>query len=322
MRLFSALAALILALPLPARADHPAVGFGSGVSGPIVTIPASVLPMAKWGASFRVEWVTFKTFSDSELVTLAQNGTEAHSTHDVVSPSLSLAYGVSRTFTASARLPYIVRHDIREGHLEGVTAEVHDHGDSRGIGDVTVLGEFLVWEREPSKIALLTGIKTPTGRTKVTSGGERLETEHQPGSGSWDLLEGIAWSGKAPIGYVDANLLATFPSQGSQETNLGTLLTYNVALSRKLAEGHHHHPGAMGADLIVELNGEVRAHEKVAGAEDPNSGGNLLYLAPGFRFGPQAWSASFSFGAPIVQSLNGTQHEAQFRLLFGLSASF
>src|SRR5512132_2214001 len=108
------LAALALALfsilaPGLASADHPAVGLGSGIAGPIVTIPAAMLPAGTWAASVRIEQISFHTFSDSELVRLAEAGTEVHSTRNVTSPSLSVAYGVKRNFTASARLPYVVR---------------------------------------------------------------------------------------------------------------------------------------------------------------------------------------------------------------------
>lgn len=331
-----ALCLLAAALPAPARADHPSVGLGSGVAGPIVTIPAATLPAGKWTASFRVEWITFKTFSDSELVLLAENGTEAHSTKNVVSPSLSVAHGVTPTLTVGARLPYVTRRDIREGHLEGTTAEAHHHGDSRGIGDLTVLGEFLVWSRPSAKIALLTGIKAPTGRT-TAGGDERLETEHQPGSGSWDFLEGIAWSARLPFGSFDANLLATFASEGAMETNLGTLLNYNAALSGKISGGvehphaegerarphvHRHGEDHVGADVILELNGESRSKVKIGGVEDPNSGGNLMYLSPGLRFGSQRWSVSTSVGFPLFQDVNGTQHETDWRLLAGFGMSF
>lgn len=331
--------ALLVALSCPAlapravRADHPAVGLGSGVAGPVITIPADVLPAGKWAASGRVELISFHTFSDSELVRLAEGGVEAHSTRNVASPSLAVAYGVSRTFTAAARLPYLVRQDIREGHVEGTTAVAHHHGDSRGVGDLTLTGQFLVWERERFKVAALTGVKAPTGRTHVADAeGERLETEHQPGSGSFDFLEGISGSARVPFGSLDANLLLVLATHGAQETTLGNLLHYNVAVSTKVAGAHEHHhapgapphrdPAVVGADLILELNGESRAKERIGGITDPNSGGNLIYLSPGVRFGPPSWSVSISAGFPIVQDVNGTQHETDMRLLAGLGVSF
>lgn len=321
--------------PRPARADHPAVGLGSGIAGPIVTIPAAMLPAGTWAASVRIEQISFHTFSDSELVRLAEAGIDVHSTRNVTSPSLSVAYGVKRTFTASARLPYVVRRDLREGHLEGAVGEAHHHGDSRGVGDITLMGQFLIRDRGRSMISALAGVKAPTGRTGVVDAeGERLEAEHQPGSGSLDFLGGISWSGRVPFGSVDANLLGTLATHGAQETTLGNQLQYNVAIAARVAGAHEHshpagspphadpHAGTVGADLILELNGESRAKQRVGGIDDPNSGGNLIHLSPGVRFGPEKWSASFSAGFPIVQDVNGTQHKTDWRLLAGFGVSF
>lgn len=333
-RLGAAVVAGVLLAPVPARADHPAVGFGSGIAGPIVTISAATLPAGIWAASLRVEYISFQTFSDSELVRFAEQGIAAHSTGSVTSPSLSVAYGVTRTFTAAARLPYVVRKDLREGHLEGTIAEAHHHGDSRGVGDLTLTGQFLVAERGRSTVAALAGLKVPTGRTHVTDAeGERLEAEHQPGSGSLDFLGGISWSARLPFGSADANLLGTLGTHGSQETTLGNILHYNVAISAKIAGASHPHtdpPGArphthsgvVGADLIVELNGESRAKQRIHGIDDPNSGGNLIYFSPGVRVGPESWSFSLSTGFPIVQDVNGVQHKTDLRLLAGLGVSF
>ena len=48
-------------------------------------------------------------------------------------------------------------------------------------------------------VALLAGIKVPTGSTHETDlSGARLETKHQPGTGSWDPLFGLAGSGCRP----------------------------------------------------------------------------------------------------------------------------
>ena len=264
-----ALCALLAAILAPsiARADHPAVGFGSGIAGPIITIPAYTLPAGKWAASARVEHISFRTFSDSELVALAAKGTDAHSTRNVTGPSVSVAYGVTPTFTLAARLPYVVRQDIREGHLEGTTAVAHHHGDSRGVGDIALTGQFLVLDRERAKVAALTGLKTPTGRTGVTDAeGERLETEHQPGTGSWDAIAGASFgSGVGPF-RLTASALDQFSGEGAQQ-------------SRALVHRHpvvalHVHRRAVGAAAVARvaglpaggLAGKLQEHAVVAQA--------------------------------------------------------
>lgn len=50
-----------------AKADHPTVGFGSGIAGPAITIPATTLPKGNGSVALRVEYIKFSAFSDAEL---------------------------------------------------------------------------------------------------------------------------------------------------------------------------------------------------------------------------------------------------------------
>ena len=55
---------------------------------------------------------------------------------------------------------------------------------------------------------------------------------------------------------------------------------------------------------------------------DPNSGGNVIYLSPGFRLSMDEWSGFFSFGIPIVNDMYGVQAEPDWRILSGVTYNF
>jgi hypothetical protein len=40
-------------------------------------------------------------------------------------------------------------------------------------------------------------------------------------------------------------------------------------------------PKGPALDLVLELNGEWHDHQRIAGVNDPNSGGNVVFLSPG-----------------------------------------
>ena len=120
---------------------------------------------------------------------------------------------VSDDFTLALRLPYVQRFNAREAehhhHEPGEhhdepgesgadhhAAEILDLGDPDGLGDATLFGEYRFFQSTDRRthLALLAGIKAPTGETGRRGGGARLETELQPGSGSWDSLLGLAAS--------------------------------------------------------------------------------------------------------------------------------
>jgi hypothetical protein len=319
-----------MSLASSASADHAGAGYGQTIGGPIVSIPASTLPAHRWSASVRLEWITYETFSDAELLALADDGIEAHSVDQLFSPSFGIAYGFTPRLTIGARIPHVSRSDIREG-LDLSPSEVNHLGDSEGIGDMSLLAQVRATPAsERPQFSLLFGLKLPTGETNErTVDGDLFEVEHQPGSGSVDPMLGAAWSFTNPTVLLDANLLGTITSEGEQQTNLGNLFQVNVATTWRLPhagrpvharwhEGRHSH-----LDLIVELNGEWRSRMEIADIEQPNTGGTLIYLTPGLRYhSPQQWSLSGALGIPVVQDLNGVQHETRLRGIVGFGVMF
>ena len=324
-----------LAVSPPVLADHPLGGLGLGTAGPITTIAATTLPRGKWAAAVQVEHIAFEEISDARLVELGTQGIEAHALKEATVPSLRLAYGVTDDFTIGLKLPYVIRRDIREAHSHehedgDVEVELHKLGDSEGLGDLTLVGQyrFLNLPGQALEAAVLGGVETPTGQTgEATALGGSFETDHQPGSGSWDVLLGAALSKRFGALSLDASLHYTFAGDGSQDTNLGDRLNYNLAASYRLGADHQHSGGAASHshtswDLVLELNGEHSQKQEIAGQSDPNSGGNVIYLSPGVRVSGESWSMYLSYGQPIVLDLNGVQDEPEYRLVAGVAIGF
>ena len=351
------LAALILAPP--AFAHHPSGVGSSGGAGPIATISASTLEQGHSTAAIFFEMVNFNAFSDTQLKTFAGQHIHAHSVDAILAPTLIYAYGVTNDLTIIGRLPLVTRRDVREGHHSHGAAgnTVDERGDSSGIGDLTLLAQyrFLNNKATRTEAALLLGVKAPTGRTNEHDAlGERFETEFQPGSGSWDGLFGVAFTQRFAAWSFDANVLYQQVNEGAQDTDLGDRFHYNAAVSYRVTGGgatpmgrmslgampepmYHGGPKARGhkhshdepaasrgpaLDLVLELNGEWHAQQKIAGVKDENSGGNVVYLSPGLRLSMDKWSGFLSVGVPIVNHVNGVQAEPDWRLLTGVAVSF
>jgi hypothetical protein len=307
----------ILLIPADAYAHHPSIGSGTGQSGPIETISAETMQKGRWAFELKTELRTFKEFSESELIGYAMEGKEGiHSLNPVFHLFLGAGYGLTEDFTVGFRIPYVYINDIREGHAD----EVHVHGDSKGIGDISINGlyRFLRIKDMDFASALVFGLKIPTGSTGAKDkGGERFEAEHQPGSGSWDPFMGISVTKKIGGVSLDANVLYKKTTEGAQDTDLGDVFNYNTAFSYRAVKK------PITVDLLFEANGEWKQKQKTDGAEDENSGGNVVFLSPGIKF---SWDkncmAYLSFGFPVVQDLNGIQADAKYRGSAGLIYGF
>jgi hypothetical protein len=342
----------------PALAHHPGGASNTGGAGPITTISAETLEAGHGAVAFLYEYIAFGGLGDADLINAASKHQHVHSIGTIQNAAASAAYGVTDDFMVSVRVPYVLRTDIREGHHEhlpgGIVSNTVDfRGDSSGLGDVTVLGQyrFINSKATGTQAAFLFGVKLPTGATnRLDAQGELFEAEFQPGSGSTDFLLGAAFTQRFGAWSFDTNVLGVLAGTGTQDTNLGSRFLYNAAVSYRLVgytppEEHaglpssalahgpvphrHEHPlekipapPQWRVDAILELNGEWHDFETVAGVRDPNSGGHVLLLSPGVRVGYGNFSGFATFGVPLVNDMNGLQSKTSYRVFTGIAYAF
>lgn len=277
--LLSASLLIVLAASGIVFAHHASIGTGIGQAGPVNTISASVLPKGSFNLDVLAEYQKFDTFSDNKLLGLAESGEEdIHNVEDLFSPSVGIAYGVDDNLTLHLRVPYVSRNNISDVHQheDDEEPEIHQLGDAKGIGDVTIFGHYRFLNRRDLQSSLLAGLKIPTGKkSDKDDSGELFEAEFQPGSGSWDPIIGVAVT--KPLGSfsLDSNILYTVLTEGIQDTDLGDVFNYNVSISRRVLIQK------LKLDLILEANGIWREKQKTGGDKDKNSGGNTILLSPG-----------------------------------------
>ena len=301
-------------------AHHPSGASGTGQAGPVTTISASTLQKGKWVFELQAEYLTFDTFSDTELLGFAEAGNDVHTFDSFFHAFASISYGIKDNLTLSLKMPYTSINNIEEVH-QAEPDEIHHLGDSQGIGDMTILGYYRFVKRPDIyfESSLLLGLKVPTGNThKKDVHGERFETEHQPGSGSWDPMIGLAATKRFGLLSLDANMLYIVATKGAQDTDLGDFLNYNAAISY-----HAFLLKKISCDLIIEVNGEWKQEQKINGAKDKNSGGTTVFLSPGLRVSMNdRWTAYLSIGVPVIQDLNGIQTDTSVRAITGISTGF
>ncbi len=319
----------------PVKADHVAGGFGPGVAGPIETVQAATLPKGKVALGISSSFVKSEGFSDDDLIDKAAHHVHAHDADYVLTTKAGLAYGVTDDLSLGLSLPFIHREDIRAGnhsHHGGTVSNTAERfGDSDGLGDISALGAYSVLKEDSAGLngVLLFGLKMPTGQEDVRHDGEKLEVEHQPGSGSWDPSLGFAAGRKVGPVSVDASAVYTFVTKGSRETELGDTLKYGVAVSHRLGGAAHEHQDESvphthgGVDLVLELNGEWRGHDREDGEKDEDSGGHEIFLSPGIRYAPgETWSTYVSVGVPVVSNMNDGHADTAYKVTAGIGWAF
>jgi hypothetical protein len=325
-----------LLLSTPAAADHlGARGFGSG-GGSSVFSP-DTLDAGHWAAGLRLVYTHPDRRSDAELESLAAQGIDAHNTDYNLVAAASVAYGITHHLTLSAELPYVRRDRLREGTSSGV-----EHlGSVAGIGDANLLAKYRLTDGPGPGFALVGGMKLPTGNTRKRGpDGERLEAEHQPGTGSWDPILGA--SGSVPLRALTltASGLYQWSTRGAQHTRLGDRFSGGIALSHRfggaepehMPSRYHHHGDELDEhadharsswDAFVELAGEWEGRQTIDGQVDAASGGKWAWIAPGARFnGANGWSGSAAIALPVWQRIRASHPHNGYRLTLSVGRAF
>ena len=333
MRIITFSILILLSCTQTTQADHTSASFETGAAGAIMTTPGATLPKGKFVVGMSVQSIELDDISDEVLEAAGTADEDVHSVDSLFSASANLAYGLTDDLTIGLTMPYVDRSNVREAHNDMGVGEAELAGDSNGVGDLTLFGQYRFHQSEKQDAAILVGIKTPTGETGVREiEGGLFEAEQQPGSGSWDPFFGLAYNRNwGDIGF-SGNLLYTFVTEGTQDTDLGDIFNYNLALSYRttIPEGvhdHHHHTHQAKIidyiDMVVELNGDSRQRVNISGESEEHSGGHSLYLSPGVRVGlGHSVSLFTSVGIPIVNDLNGIQSEPDYRVIGGMSITF
>jgi hypothetical protein len=318
---------MLLTYSLSVFADHPSVGLTTGGATPITTTSAETLSKSFWSVGFQYEYIDNNSISEGRLLANAEanEDSDVHSVSTIRQYSFNIAIGITDDFTFAVQLPYVKRTNIKEAHHDAGDTEIEELGDSEGVGDAKIFGQYRFFNNESKQdsAAIILGVKVPTGETNEKNQEGKFEAEHQPGSGSWDPFLGFAYSKHWNNWSLDNNVTYQLVNEGTQDTDLGDFIGANTALSYRMntehAHQHHHEHLDFQWDLVVELNGEWRAKENSSGDTNQDSGGFITFLSPGVRVSSKGFSGALSIGIPVIENLHGLQSEPQYRVIANVS---
>lgn len=341
LSLVFAVTSAITTLSLPVYADHGSLGFGLGTASPIVTDTGVTLPEGMWAGGVRTQFISFNSASDQTLLDLKNANPDnpkgdVHSVSTLLQPSLFAAYGVTDNLSLGIRVPWTLRSGVRSPTDAVSPSDTVDKlGDSNGFGDTTLFSQYRFFHSADNlnHVSAIVALKMPTGATGVyTTQGATFEPHHQPGSGSWDPLFGLAFTRGMGQFSFDTSFMYTVATPGMHDVfgnrvDMGNVFNYNFALSYALGaaakSGLQASSNNSAWTLVLELNGESREKQRAGGENDPNSGGHTLYISPGVRYaGGSNWNTALSVGAPIVTDYNGYQTAPEYRIIHRLSVTF
>lgn len=274
-----------------------------GQSAPITFNTA--LPVSKGQYIFREQLILSRSSEDSSGLNSKLRENSAITT---------LAYGVTPNLSLFANLPFTNRN------LENVTGT----RSSSGIGDSRLFARFTIYQKDAKsttfRFAPFVGVKIPTGNDNKFDILGKLPPNAQSGSGSWDTFGG----GVLTYGTINWQIDTQLAYQKNDEANsikLGDIAQADLSLQYRLL------PKTITIETIGFLYGVLETNlihkdkNRISGTTNHNTGGTILFAAPGIQYITIRWILESAIQIPIYQHQNGTalKNDSIFRVGFRMN---
>ena len=311
--------------PPPARAFSllpalpPPYNHGPGTSGGgSSTSSGETLRKGRWSFELRSDWTEFEHTSIDEAEAAAITSDEFDALESSWTNQIAVSYGLTDDLQLGLQLGYYSGSNFIDAEADGLGGAESATADPSGLTDTWVTAKWRVMHGASGHLALLTGVKLPTGKDdERLSNGEVLEPSSQPGSGSVDYQAGLAYSRfLTPRVTLDASGLYTIRT-AHEGFVVGDRADVGLALAYRLTEDVK---AANNWSVFGELNGVWLEEDVSRGVTNENSGGEVLYLTLGARNRiNEHTSFSIAPALPIFQDVNGNQVETDWRVGFTLT---
>lgn len=222
----------------------------------------------------------------------------------VVSP-IMVPYNLTTNLLVAGVLPIVYKQ--RETVL--------GKNSSSGIGDIALVGKYLLWQvdkrQQTFRTVLKTKLKFPTGDK---------DSSPQLGTGSWDYSVGIVSGWIKPRYGIYTDLAYTF--NGSfRPINWGNQFDYNLALGFRVFPAVYTHYPMTQLNAYLEANGSYQWKDKKNGQNIDNTGGNLIFISPGIQLIlSRRLLVESTVQIPVSQELNGVQLGTDYIAKLGFRA--
>ena len=216
----------------------------------------------------------------------------------------TLLVGITPRLTALATLPVLAQRRTR--------SDSNTLGSDPAAGDLTLLGRYTLWQDDYAPLAtrraaILAGVKFPTGPDRF-------------GTATFDpILGGVAtWAADRHEIDVDGLYSVSTRRNGFRQ---GGRLRFDLAYRYRLW------PRRFGARLLqlnglLEVNGQWSDRNQKDGRRIADSGGRVLFLAPGVQLAAKDWILEASLQVPIEQDLRGSRVEQDLVAVLGVRVPF
>lgn len=189
-----------------------------------------------------------------------------------------------------------------------------------GLGDVTVLGMYSVFNKKNENktkshnIKVGTGAKLPTGSFNESNNGS-INPSFQLGTGSWDYLFLAEYTFTINNWGINNMINYNLKTANKKEYKFGNQLNYNITGYRVFKKNDYSFLPQLG------IMGEVYENNEQYKQTVPNTAGTILLAKAGVEIGLKEWSFGLQAMQPLQQNLLNGNVENNFRWSLNINYS-
>lgn len=202
-----------------------------------------------------------------------------------------LLYGFTPDWAVTIALPYHFAED----------------NTTAGLGRTTLRSKFRFYRDDmkgaSKQAAIHAGIQLPTGKNTIDA---------------TDFFAGLSFGFESRRHYFFISSLFRYNSAVGN-LQRGHVFKYNVAYGIRPWLLEYLQPDPV---FLIELNGEAIGQNSLSGVDNPDSGGNLISIAPGLLFSYRNIMLKAGVKIPILNGLKGAQKLPDNEYILGLEFHF
>jgi len=270
----------------------------------------TALPVAKEEYLVRQQFVVVQSGDDPST---------ANRDRREIASVTALVYGINNKLAVFGILPY------RNIDLDLDMGASRVHRTNNGLGDISMFARYIFYQKNQTgrtlRLAVFAGIKAPTGEDRATDSLGVLPSPLQTGSGSWDTFGGMVVT-RQTLDYQFDGQLSYRINTEANHFEAGDILQLDASFQKRLW------PQNLGSGVpgflygVLEVNLINQAKNGVNDANDNNSGGTRILIAPGIQYVTRRWIVEGAVQLPVTQNLNGNALELDTIVRAGVRFNF
>ncbi len=283
-------------------------------------------------------------------------GTTQYNDHEVANPTgqrlessitqIVAGYTFTDRFALQVNVPLIYRYYKRPDGFE------IDRGTESGVGDVSVLGKFVLFHTEAlrsqessgdgknavvtqgepdftASAVLLGGVKVPTGDShRISEEFHENDVEGAPesgihghdltlGTGSWDAIMGAQVSMRYKNAFFEADSQFTLRGESHYSYHFANDLSWSGGPGYYLIR---HRDALLGLQCV--LSGENKSTDRFQGRVADDTGVTALYVGPKVLVSFGRYSGEIGADLPVLMNTTKFQVVPDYRIRAGFAVRF